>query len=134
MQVCAICNENAAADPPRTPPREEAGANENLIENNDNAGENEATENEDEEESASVGSGKRRRVRWTWTIIGEWDACQFLASEIDAHILRIATERMEESGLVEWPSTRAKLAKSIGVWCLSKAACPRRMVKTWDKH
>ncbi len=121
MQVDSICNADAAPDPPRTPPREEAGANENPSEINDNAEENEATEDEEEEESASVASGKRRRVSKEWTPLEEWDATQFLASEIDAKILRVATERMEESGLVEWPSTRAKPGKSIGLWCLRKS-------------
>ena len=121
MQVDEICNEPPAPDPPRTPPREEAGANENPSEINDNAEENEATEDEDEEESASVGSGKRRRVSKEWTLLQEWDATQFLASELEAKILRVATERMEESGLVEWPSTRVKPTKSIGLWCLCKS-------------
>ncbi len=44
MQVDEICNWAAALDPPRTPPREEAGANEIPSENNDNAEDNEATE------------------------------------------------------------------------------------------
>ncbi len=57
MQVNGICNEAAAADPPRTPLREEASANENPSENNDNAEDNEATGNEDEEDSACVTSG-----------------------------------------------------------------------------
>jgi hypothetical protein len=61
MQVDEICNEPAAADPPRTPPLEEAGINENPSEIDDNAEENEETKNEDEEESASVDLGKRRR-------------------------------------------------------------------------
>ncbi len=121
MQVDGICNEPAAPDPPRTPPREEAGANENPSENNDNAEEIEATENEDEEDAASVGSGKRRRARRKWTVIGEWDANQFLAAKLEANILRVTTERMEESGLVEWPSIRAKPTRSIGLWCLCKA-------------
>ncbi len=47
MEVDEIWNEVAAPDPPRTPPREDAGANENPSENNDNAEENEATEDED---------------------------------------------------------------------------------------
>ena len=96
MQVDVICNADAAADPPRTPPREEASANENTSEKNDDSKENDATENEYAEKSASVGSGKRRRVRKKWTVIGEWHANQFLASEIEARILRIATGRMED--------------------------------------
>ncbi len=40
MQVGSICNADAAPNPPRTNPREEAGANENQIEINDNAEEN----------------------------------------------------------------------------------------------
>ncbi len=68
MNVGSICNADAAPDPPRTPPREEAGANENPSEINDNAEENGATEDEDEDESASVGLGKRRRVRKEWTL------------------------------------------------------------------
>jgi hypothetical protein len=121
MQVGSICNADAAPDPPRTAPHEEAGANENLSEINDNTEENEATEDEDEEESASVGSGKRRRVRKEWTLLEEWDVNQYLATELEANILLVATARMEESGLVEWPSTRAKPGRSIGLWCLCKS-------------
>jgi hypothetical protein len=99
MQVGSICNADAAPDPPRTPPREEAGANENPSEINDNAEENGATQDEDEDESASVVSEKRRRVRRKWSVLGDWDAGQLLASVIDANILWVATERMEESGL-----------------------------------
>ncbi len=54
MQVGSICNADAAPDPPRMPPREEAGANDNPSEINDNAEENGATEDEDEDESASI--------------------------------------------------------------------------------
>ncbi len=43
MQVGAICNADAAPDPPRTPPREEAGANEHPSENLGNAEDREAT-------------------------------------------------------------------------------------------
>ena len=50
MQVDSICNADAAPDPPRTPPRKEAGANEFPSEINDDAEENEATEDDDEEE------------------------------------------------------------------------------------
>ncbi len=121
MQVDEICNGAAAPDLLRTPPGEEAGAKENPSENNDNAEDNEATENEDEEEAASVSLGKRRRVRRKWTVIREWDGTQFLAAELEANIRRVATERMEESSLVEWQSTRVKPAKSVGLWCLSKA-------------
>jgi hypothetical protein len=96
MQVDEICNEAAAPDPPRTLPREETGANENPNDNNDNLEDREATEDGDEEEAAIVCSGKRRRVRKKWTVIGEWHANQFLASEIEARILRIATGRMED--------------------------------------
>ena len=102
MQVDSICNADAAPDPPRTPPHEEAGANENPSENNDNAEDNDASEDEeDEEAAASVVSEKRRRVCQKWSVLGDWDASQLLASEIDANILLVATERMEESGLVE---------------------------------
>ncbi len=120
MQVDEICNEPPVPDPPRTPPREEAGANANPSEINDNAEEYEATEDEDDEESESVGSEKRRRVSREWRVLGDWDPVQLLPSEIEANILRVATERMEESGLVEWPSTRVKPGKSIGLWCLRK--------------
>ncbi len=120
MQVGSICNADAAPDPPRTPRREEAGPNENPNDINHSAKENEATEDEDEEESASVGSGKRRRACRQWSVLGDWDADQFITSEIDANILRVATERMEESGLVEWPSTRVKPTRSICLWCLCK--------------
>ena len=49
-----------------------------------------------------------------------WDRTQKLDSEIDAEILGIATAKMEESGLVEWPSAR-RPAKTIGLWTLGHA-------------
>ncbi len=76
MPVRSMCSADAAPDTPRTPPREEAGANKIPSEINDNAEENEATEDEDEEEYESVGSEKRRRVRREWTVLGHWDADQ----------------------------------------------------------
>jgi len=121
MQVASMCSADAAPDTPRTPPREEAGANENPSEINDNAKEFLETDEEDEEDSESVGSAKQRRVRREWTVLGEWDPVQLLATEIEADILQLATTRMEESGLVEWPSTRQKPGKSIGLWCLKKS-------------
>ncbi len=47
MQVGSICNAETAPDPPLTPPREDASANENLSEINDNAEDRGVTENKD---------------------------------------------------------------------------------------
>ena len=41
----------------------------------------------------------------------------------NAEVLRIATEKMEESGLVEWPSARSA-AKTLGLWTLSLIPTP----------
>ena len=127
MQVGSICNADAAPDPPRTPPSEDAGANENPSEINDIAEENEATEDEDEEESASVGSGKRRRARQQWSVLGEWDADQFLTSELEANILRVGCGWKNPALSNGRAQGQNRPSPSVYGFCVS------RMSRIWDK-
>ena len=63
---------------------------------------------EEEDESSSI---KKVRGRRRWEVMGSWDQTE---------ILRIATVKMEESGLVEWPSAQCP-PKTIGLWTLCHA-------------
>ncbi len=108
MEFDEICNEDAAPGPPHTPPREDAGGNENPSENNDNAKENEEShcDDEDEEESASVDSQSAGGIAGN----GQSSETGMPISSLRPksmpinQVLSIATQRMEESCLVEWPS------------------------------
>ncbi len=55
-----------------------------------------------------------------WAVIGRLDSTALLGSEIDAEVLTITTDLMEQSCLVEWPSARTQATKSIGLWCLHR--------------
>ena len=100
MEVSAVCG-----TPPRTPPREEHdGENPNADEVQQEEEDEEQEEDEEEEEPERQ---KKIRGRRKWELLQSWDRNALLDSEINAEVLRIATEKMEESGLVEWPSARS---------------------------
>jgi hypothetical protein len=40
-----------------------------------------------------------------WDVLSNWDLTAQSNSEINAQLLLIASEKMEESGVVEWPTT-----------------------------
>ena len=116
MEVSAVCGM-----PPRTPPREEHdGENPNADEVQQEEEDEEQEEDEEEEEPERQ---KKIRGRRKWEVLQSWDRNALLDSEINAEVLRIATEKMEESGLVEWPSARSA-AKTLGLWTLSLIPTP----------
>lgn len=111
MEVSAVCG-----TPPRTPPREEHdGENPNADEVQQEEEDEEQEEDEEEEEPERQ---KKIRGRRKWEVLQSWDRNALLDSEINAEVLRIATEKMEESGLVEWPSARSAV-KTLGLWTLA---------------
>ena len=90
MEVSAVCG-----TPPRTPPREEHdGENPNADEVQQEEEDEEQEEDEEEEEPERQ---KKIRGRRKWEVLQSWDRNALLDSEINAEVLRIATEKMEES-------------------------------------
>ena len=105
----------------RTPPREEHdGENPNADEVQQEEEDEEQEEDEEEEEPERQ---KKIRGRRKWEVLQSRDRNALLDSEINAEVLRNATEKMEESGLVEWPSARSA-AKTLGLWTLSLIPTP----------
>ena len=115
MEVSAVC-----ATPPRTPPEERRRENPDADEVQQEEEDEEQEEDEEEEEPERQ---KKIRGRRKWEVLQSWDRNALLDSEINAEVLRIATEKMEESGLVEWPSARSA-AKTLGLWTLSLIPTP----------
>jgi hypothetical protein len=95
---------------PRTPPRtlevEEQEAEQETLpdseEERDIEEEEEKLDIEEEEEEHP----KQTRALRKWVLLESWDRTDLLDSDIDAEVLRIANERMEESGMVELPAAR----------------------------
>jgi hypothetical protein len=112
MQV-QVSNETEAPPPPRTPPRCDDGQEDNA--DDDNASSQHGIEEQDEDEEPD--SRKVQRGRRKWEVLATFDRTAVLDSEVTAAIQRIADEKMEESGLVEWPSARIP-SKTIGLWIL----------------
>jgi hypothetical protein len=105
--------------PPRSPPRtpdelEEAEpeAEQESLSDSEEEPEQQAAEQIEEE------APKKTRGRRQWVLLESWDRTALLDSEIDAEVLRLANERMEESGMVEWPTAR-QATKTIGLWTLN---------------
>jgi hypothetical protein len=107
---------------PRTPPRRDGaddGADDEIDGADDGADDESQEEDsckEEEDESSSI---KNVRGRRKWEVLGTWDQNEILNSEVNAEILRIATAKMEESGLVEWPS--AWRPPKTSLWTLGHA-------------
>jgi hypothetical protein len=75
---------------------------------------------EEEEEEFDIEEEEEERpnktcAQRTWVLLESWDRTELLDSEIDAEVLSIANERMEISGMVEWPAARCA-TKTIGLW------------------
>ena len=124
MQAMEVTSILAAADDsnaaPRTPPRGD-GADDDGAEQNDGADDGDGEPDEDSgEEEEDESSSSKKRGRRIWEVLSVWDRTQKLDSDIDAEILGIATAKMEESGLVEWPCSR-RSGKTIGLWTLGHA-------------
>ena len=97
---------------PRTPPHRR--------DRDRDKGDDDDRRKDDEEGSGDdEGTVKKQicRGRRSWTQHGSWDRTALFESEIDHQILTLANERMEISGLVEWPQVRRKEEqKYIGLW------------------
>jgi len=108
MQVqVPVSNDTEAPPPPCTPPRCD-----------DRDGQEEADDGIEEQYAAEgPDSRKVQRGRRQWEVLATFDRTAVLDSEVTAAIQRIADEKMEESGLVEWPSARIP-SKTIGLWIL----------------
>ena len=118
MNVDDIIEEDAHTAP-RTPPRGGAGGADDFNDQRD--GDDDDPDSEDDEEEEE-GDGKRKRKfvsrgRRQWQQLALWDRTSKLDSEINTELLTIATAKMEESGLVEWPQVRRRtVQKTIGLW------------------
>ncbi len=58
-----------------------------------------------------------QRGRRPWEVLATFDRTAMLDSEVSAAIQCIADEKMQQPGLVNWPSARIP-SKSIGLWIL----------------
>jgi hypothetical protein len=91
---------------PRTPPHRR--------DRDRDKGDDDDFRKDDEEGSGDdEGTVKKKifRGRRSWTQqsqLGSWDRTALLESKIDHQILTLANERMEISGLIEWPHVRHK--------------------------
>jgi hypothetical protein len=94
--------------PPRTPDEEEQEAEQESLP--DSESEEEQDIEGEEEERPKIIRGRRK-----WVLLESWDRTAQVGSAIDAEVLRLANERMEESGMVEWPTARVA-TKTIGLW------------------
>jgi hypothetical protein len=97
---------------PRTPPRRR--------DRDQDKGDDDDSRKDDEEGSGDDEGTVKKKIcggRRSWTQLGSWDRTALFESEIDHQILTLANERMEISGLVEWPQVRRKEEqKYIGRW------------------
>ena len=113
MDVGAIEEPVAQAGPPNaqsapfTPPKSSQKIQDNVEEES-----NEEPVEFDDEDVVSP-SGKPRH----WKLLGEWDTTASLDSEIKEEILRLATQQMTTSGLVEVPTVKMdSTCPSLGLW------------------
>ena len=96
-----------AQSAPCTPPKSSQ-----KIQDNDEEESNEEPVEFDDEDVVSP-SGKPRH----WKLLGEWDTTASLDSEIKEEILRLATQQMTTSGLVEVPTVKMDSTSScLGLW------------------
>ena len=102
----------SALDAPRTPPRGGSHLDEDQSDQEENDSDDESGDEDDGPAKKKVSRGRR-----AWTELGTWGRTAMLDSEIDHQILMLANERMEESGLVEWPQARRRDENHyIGLW------------------
>ncbi len=99
------------SDVPRTPPRRrsEDGEEHNAEGDEDSSDHDIEAQDDDDYESRKVQRGRRK-----WEMMATFDRTAMLDSEASAAIQRIADEKMEQSGLVKWPSARIP-SKCIGL-------------------
>jgi hypothetical protein len=101
-----------------TPPRRGAGTNKDAQEKNNGNARFSDTDSDD----LSIDTGKARPSRAgraDWNLLGFWDRAQVLESEIQSELLQLATDLMEQSGLIEWPSANHDDdIERLGLWQL----------------
>jgi hypothetical protein len=103
MQVARMIDAAQDGVAPHTPPRGGADSEETEGDQADNDSDDESGDEEDWPAKKKVSCGRR-----TWTELGTWDRTAMLDSEIDYQVLTLANQRMEASGLVEWPQARRR--------------------------
>jgi hypothetical protein len=117
-QIRAMDLSQVLIPPPSTPPPEQQ--DEIIPEaeqlQQDDVGEEQEEEMEEEEEEEED-RPRKMRGRRKWEVLRTWDRTALLDTEINADILQSATEKMEQSGLVEWPAARTS-QKTLGLWTL----------------
>ncbi len=115
-----------------TPPRRGAGTNKDAQEKNNGNARFSDTDSDD----LSIDTGKARPSRAgraDWNLLGFWDRAQVLESEIQSELLQLATDLMEQSGLIEWPSANHDDAiERLGLWQLLRGSSDRGRYNTKD--
>ena len=89
--------------PPSTPPLEQQ---DEIIPEAEQLQQDDVGEEQEEEEEDRP---RKDRGRRKWEVLHTWDRTALLDTEINADTLQRATEKMEQSGLIEWPSARTSL-------------------------
>ncbi len=84
--------------PQRTPPRHNRAYADSNYEQSDQSVE----DNEEEDRSSTKNVSGRHKLK----VLETWDRTAMLDSEVNVGIMLIAAEKLEESGLVEWPTAR----------------------------
>ena len=97
--------------PPSTPPLEQQ---DEIIPEAEQLQQDDVGEEQEEEEEDRP---RKVRGRRKWEVLRTWDRTALLDTEINADTLQSATEKMEQSGLVEWPAARTS-QKTLGLWTL----------------
>ncbi len=87
---------------------------------------------DEDEEEENTGRKQRfyQRGLHAWSELAVYNRTAMLDTEIDAAILAVATDKMQDSGLMEWPEMkRVDKKKTISLWvqnCMSRQAATRR--------
>jgi hypothetical protein len=63
-------------------------------------------------------AGPSRAGRADWILLGSWDRKRFFDCEIHSEMMHFATELMEQSGLIQWPSPESDDddVERLGLW------------------
>ena len=115
--------EDGGCKTPTADGSEGEAAAEQESEQSDNSEAGAQSDSEPDSDVDKEGDGDRRKRRFThrgrrsWTELAYFDRTAMLDSEVEAAILEMATQKMQESGLMEWPEIkRADKKKTIGLW------------------
>jgi hypothetical protein len=102
-QIRAMDLSQVLDPPPSTPPPEQQ---DEIIPEAEQLQQDDVGEEQEEEEEDRP---RKVRGRRKWEVLHTWDRTALLDTEINADTLQRATEKMEQSGLIEWPSARTSL-------------------------